>query len=915
MFTARSFYSVFLLIALFLFPGIFSTKAFSYFHASRIPEKSKTNRVDYLTITDQMKIHEKYNQNHLARKNEVSVKWISRHPIVLDACFRYTNELSTLPPSRPQVSITGSTVNDHLTPSLSSVKFDKHKHHYYFSARLNLNKNGQIKLSNINTGQWALDSDCSGIHTNDDRRLSSETLVVLSSAAPSEPAQDETKWPAPFPITSADQSQTDDGSYSTGGGYYDDSDNDFKKRPGDGFRSLPFFEYASKLGINLVPVANSHGNTLKLRQQYTLQMNVVLTLFQNGNAREVIISPELWNKIKLFGRYLDPQLVLHLTNNPFDPEQAYQDYLKELSKQSFPYPEGYIHWLLATLPDLIPVKTTILPVNTPTPVSHPGGETEKGNNNEGFTVSGGEGARGGHNIFGQWSSGSSERNNNGGDGGDDGNEKSLICQGCSKPITRLTRGQPLCSECYVKSRQRAASQQKPLPNIKTQKVRSSAEVVVTTTPREVQAYQWLLSLPENEIDRTLLTLNDYRAEKLYQELCYQLRSKPDLLYELAKTMAEVATGSASMKDLLITVGVLAEKNGLDQHKVVSELLLTIIRYSSDLLKSDEAGTVNAARLQRLKGKLLSFSFGNRDFDNAELHPISDDGINTMRTKVYKMFTQLTHSMGAEQIPVTADFLEHLNELFGQLFGRFSFGVPIEGEEGEEGEEEMELWGVFEEHRFMGRPDGPDLSEPRTINLSDLHIYLQDDPLYFRHESILYMAGVVLGYELGMLEIDVLPDNLQTTLLTFLSQAQKYLLGYLDANKDYGENIADNMLSVFGFNIEHFREADIRGRFDLQPIVQQIRTPLTRWSYVEDRDLIHEISNDLSRGNVETLMFLLGYPGRIRDEIENARSPQEKFFRYWLEQNNSTYGMLINILQEIPRRDLVRKITDKYPQMK
>ena len=443
MFTARSFNPVFLLIGLFLFPVFFSTKVLSYFYSDNIPAKVTTSRVNFLTLTDQMKMYETYDQDHTFRKNEVSVRWISKNPIVLNACFRHASGLSAIPPSRPSVSVAGSTVNDHLKPSLSSVTPDNHKHHYYFSVRLNLKKTGHITLLGIDPGRWVLDSGCSSILTDDGRRISSKALVSLSSAAPPDDKQDESGMSAPFQATPVDQSQSGEGGYSSGGGQ-DDSDDDFKKKPGGSFRPFAFFEYTSKLGVNFLPMATTHGNTLRLRHKYAFQVNVVLTVFRDGNVHEVIIPPDLWVKIRSFGRYLDPQLVSRLAHNPFDPEQAYRDYLRESSEQPFPYSENYVRWLLEKQPDLIPVKVSIFPGNAPAPVGHPNGGATKGSNNGDFTASGKQSQPGGVSMYEALpSTGPS------GGGGDDGDEGGDEDENKNKN-DEVSRVQSECPRCKKK---------------------------------------------------------------------------------------------------------------------------------------------------------------------------------------------------------------------------------------------------------------------------------------------------------------------------------------------------------------------------------------------------------------------------------------------------------------------------------
>ena len=905
MFTARSFNSVFLLIGLFLFPVFFSTKALSYFYSDNIPAKITTSRVNSLTLTDQMKIYETYNQDHTVRKNEVSVRWVSKNPIVLNACFRHPFGLYNIPPSRPPVSVVGSTVNDHLNPTLSSVTSDNHEHYYYFSVRLNLKETGHITLSGIDTSQWVLDSDCSGILTDDDRRISSRALVSLYSAAPPDDEQDESGWSAPFQATPVDQSQSGERGYSSGGGQ-DDSDDDFKKKPGGSFRPFAFFEYTSKLGVNLLPMATTHGNTLRLRHKYAFRVNVVLTVFQNGNAREVIIPPDLWIKIRSFGRYLDPQLALRLAQNPFDPEQAYLDYLRESSEQSFPYTEDYRHWLLEKLPDLIPVKVSIFPESAPIPVGHPNGGTTKGSNYGGFTASNKPSQSGGYNEYGQWST---RPSGGGGNDGDGGNEKQLTCNTCGKELRKLIRGHyHLCGRCYGNALHSPVLQEDALPNIETQRPGHTPQLVFTSTPQEIRLYRWLQFLPEEEIAGTLLTLGDYRQEILYQELCLHLSSKPELTDRLAKKMAEVAAGSANMKDLLITVGELVSQNSLDRNKVVSKLLLTIARYPSRLLKS-QPGISSEDRVQQLRDQLALHSYDQKAVDSAALHPVSEGNKDKMRTNVYSLFQELTKSMGTVQIPVTERFLQHLNSVFEQLFENFFFGMPIS-----ESSNEMDMWGVSQEQKFMGGTNGQDLSIPRTINLLDLPTYLKNNNVSEQHGSNLYLAGVVLGYGLNMLNQKELPDNLQTVLLTFLSEVQKNLRDVLDENAESGRLFTHYMLSVFGFNVKHFLNTDILKRFDLQPLAQQASAAPTCDSRIEDRVLIHKIQEELCLNDINQMIFLMSFSQRVGGLINKSDSPQLEFFKHWSERSDYTYRNLMNILEMISRIDLITMITRKYPWM-
>ncbi|WP_422452262.1 hypothetical protein [Endozoicomonas sp. ALC066] len=592
------------------------------------------------------------------------------------------------------------------------------QHEYSARWRLPAGNQSLVLAIEDNDNGWVIEPECSGIFsesaafksssgssTFDSKKASFVDIFYLNKQAvkhgPDIP-EGSSRFSGPFAIPGAyDTADNSEPYISSGGGSFgggDNLDDLFKKKPGNGMAPLYSFEVTSEpfSRMILMPVPGAVGQTAK---KQIWDNRIVLKIKQGWNEQAIIISQELWNKIRGANLERSSGLFLALSRNPDNPEAAFYHYLSSHPAQPL-QAEDYRRYAQQEF-ILSPKQlrsVTVFPGTVPTGIGHSGGtgtsqaENQKGDvnrtppTNTQFQSGDGhqdQGSRGG--------SGS------GGDDGSDGSPDSGLCQNCNKPVLAFDK----CKECL--DRESSVLEQDPieelLPAIRQYEGKpvSGASVVELVSTGEllpaisqnrevpvsgtkdadtsaIQVFEWFKMLESNESQREdCFRINDYyKFPELYRLLTQSFMSDKNTLRKFHSKWVKFLNGSLSLYHLISDVGELAKSQGIEDYVEVAKIVKALAVYRDDF--ENEIG------LKQFRNELLNYLTRNDFFASDDPGKVFYPGLGRQEkaeliNNIYQIFEKTSRPLQSERFPSRFTTISMLNKFARDVYAKYGFGLP------------------------------------------------------------------------------------------------------------------------------------------------------------------------------------------------------------------------------------------------
>ncbi|WP_448217207.1 hypothetical protein [Endozoicomonas sp. 2B-B] len=592
------------------------------------------------------------------------------------------------------------------------------QHEYSARWRLPAGNQSLVLAIEDNDNGWVIEPECSGIFsesaafksssgssTFDSKKASFVDIFYLNKQAvkhgPDIP-EGSSRFSGPFAIPGASDTADNSEPYiSSGGGSFgggDNLDDLFKKKPGNGMAPLYSFEVTSEpfSRMILMPVPGAVGQTAK---KQIWDNRIVLKIKQGWNGQAIIISQELWNKIRGANLERSSGLFLALSRNPDNPEAAFYHYLSSHPAQPL-QAEDYRRYAQQEF-ILSPKQlrsVTVFPGTVPTGIGHSGGtgtsqaENQKGDvnrtppTNTQFQSGDGrqdQGSRGG--------SGS------GGDDGSDGSPDSGLCQNCNKPALAFDK----CKECL--DRESSVLEQDPteelLPAIRQYegKPESGASIVELESTEEllpaisqnreipvsgtkdadtsaIQVFEWFKMLESNESQREdCFRINDYyKFPELYRLLTQSFMSDKNTLRKFHSKWVKFLNGSLSLYHLISDVGELAKSQGIEDYVEVAKIVKALAVYRDDF--ENEIG------LKKFRNELLNYLTRNDFFASDDPGKVFYPGLGRQEkaeliNNIYQIFEKTSRPLQSERFPSRFTTISMLNKFARDVYAKYGFGLP------------------------------------------------------------------------------------------------------------------------------------------------------------------------------------------------------------------------------------------------
>lgn len=634
-------------------------------------------------------------------KNQLYVSLDSKAGDIFHFCFRTPPSLSTEHFPSPPVITKASTEQGmpdiqagkmrlvELTPDSSGWQ-----HEYLARWRLPAGKSSLVLSVQDNTNQWSIQPDCSGIfseHTVLTSPSSDNTPVSNSSGSkkrsfvdiffrtPQAPENefnnldDTSHSNTPFAIPGtpdvADNSEPYANSGGGGFGGGDDLDDLFKKRPGGGIAPLFSFELMSKLvsSVVLVRLPDANGQLVKKRVWDT---RIVLKIKRGWNEQNVLISQQLWDKIRGANLERNSGLFLALLRSPNNPEAAFDHYLSNNPQQTEDY-RGYAEQEFILSPKQLR-SVSVFPGSCPEGIGCPTGtETiEKGvsrvnlNAPPSYSQSQADYLHQKRHAHGG--------RGNGEDDGSGGAPNTRICQNCQK--NRPVFYDNMCFDCanagMVAFEQNLSG---PPPIVRNKEIPVAVAKVVDTSA--IKILRWLVDLVYEGRELNLFHHSIfYHKYELYNLLTESFLSHKETLERFHKYWVKFSRGQLSAGSLILQVGALANNHGIDKHTEVARIVKTLARHRDIFETKDH---LDKLKENRLENELT----GNNLVTHNELYNLVYSRVDNQKIKelidfIYQIFKQTSDLLTEKTVPSTKDTFTHLGTLSRELNRDYGFGFPV-----------------------------------------------------------------------------------------------------------------------------------------------------------------------------------------------------------------------------------------------
>ncbi|WP_252178169.1 hypothetical protein [Endozoicomonas sp. 4G] len=645
-------------------------------------------------------------------KNQLYIDLDSKSGDTFHFCFRTANALSTKHyPSPPMIirTSTGQSLPDIQAGEVRQTELTADPGHWQYEHlakwRLPTGKASLVLSVQDNDNEWSIEPECSGIvsestglpsSSDGDKKRSSVDIVFPTPEASESRLSnsgDTSRSNAPFAMPASPNIADNSESYTSSGGSFgdsDDLDDPFKRRPGGGMAPLYSFEVMSKLvsRIILVPALGANEGTVKKKQVWDTQ--IVLKIKRGWNEQTILISQQLWDKIRRANLERNAGLFLAMSRSPDNLEAAFEHYLNSNPEPTEDY-RGYTKQAFILSPKQL-LSVSVFPGSCPTGVSCPKGEgTEK--NTKSVSGPGSSEppsyAKSQAAYYQATYSGSGNGNGNG-NGGDDGfgwTPNSGVCQKC-KQIKSIYRND-MCFECVnngtVVFEQ---SLNDPPPVVTTEKI--PVPLVDTSA---IRLSQWLNDLVRKGEDTIFFhNVLHYKSHELYKVFTETLFFHKEALNTFHKYWVKLFRNELSTGELILQVGELASHHDVDKHTEIARIVKTLASHWIDILTESSLFTIKENKLADiLKERNLVTS---NELYNLECPVIDEQTKKELMNFIYHIFQQTSNLLTHEIVPSTRDTLFRLNELSRELNKDYIFGCPVY----EDGQIDILRWG-FARHTF------------------------------------------------------------------------------------------------------------------------------------------------------------------------------------------------------------------------
>ncbi|WP_252179084.1 death domain-containing protein [Endozoicomonas sp. 4G] len=695
---------------------------------------------------------------------------------------------------------------------------DSGRWQYQYSARWRLPTGHQSLLLTVedNNNGWVIEPQCSGIvsestaspsslsrNTSDNKNRSSVDIFFRNTQAENNP-DDNGRFSGPLGIPDAPVAADNSEPFPSygGGGFGGSDDLDFKKRPGGGRAPLYAFEWMSELfsRIILVPVPGTDGQTV---QKQIWDTRIVLNIKQGWNEQSIIISQELWNKIRAARLERSTGLFLALSGNPDNPEAVFDHYLSNNPPQPLQTEDyqGYEQQVLILNPKQLR-SVSVFPGHCPTGVGCSGGtsEVEKQMANlkpPSYTESQAQ-------KYGrQYSGGYGGGKKSGEDDGSGGAPKKGVCQSCKNPYKTIYAFN-MCQECLDLQSEMIEQEptREPPPEIKR------GEAIPISVAKEVDTSavticQWFKHLREQAGNYFYLS-EYYKLPQLYKLLTHSFLLDRDTLSKFHLKWLEFLRGNVGLYQLISVVGELAKSQDVKKHVEVARIIKALAFYRSEFENEDAHELFGNGLKDYLTSKNI---LPPNDSDQALYSGLDPRQKDELINFIYQIFKQTGDVLKEEMVPSQYKTMVMFNSLAREAFDKFRFGFPVINNE----QLEVVAWGfaVNPNYSFVSLFNKAKLRDgPNRRTLQDLALTITGNPFETEKIRAMFTALAVIRSMFGERSKAIFPnqDALSQILVyeqpeflrTFTITATRQLVEILRvSDPEQKDEFIRNMFLIFG----------------------------------------------------------------------------------------------------------------------
>ena len=870
-------------------------------------------------------------------KNQIYTRWGGCKNDSLRICFRKAGKVFEGGYSYPP-TISGSTVEGvALDVQMGEVTPDGGGWQSVASVYLTGKGTSRLTITGAGDDGWriaadcsSLDSDYSSVANRSDKPsvdLIAPTELVLEKSNNAE-GNDLPHSRRLLPDISKTTQQNnlpsdhDDLLTGSGGGSYDDHDDSFKRRPGgNGRPPLLSFEVMSRMLEIAVNVPGTDGQPRDVKK-LILRPQIILVVWRGWERQEIPVTSQMWGSIKLAGLDRDPSLFLALAES--DPDKLKETLENYLNKHSILADVRNYHNENFNLDPKAGnarlLSVSVFPGSCPSGVGCSGGEKDVDTAMNELSLNAPSGYT--YNNYGQLIKNSG---NKGGGGGGSGNPEINSCKLCGNAQVKFNG---LCASC-LRDKQKAAKK-KASTHSSLSTAMEDKEIEVSTPEhtdlRAISVNEWIKNLSYKNQSSFFHKSTDYKKPELYQLLSDSLRSKEDLLQKFQVKWQEFLRGQMSIVTLILSVGRLATKNGMDSAKEVYRIVSTLAVYREEFetansLKNNKQNHLRIELTRRLESD-------NHSLEDVEYSSISKPSKTELVAYIYAKFRDAKALLMDDFMPSEYEVIEALDKMAFEIFLLYDFGLPP-GEPDNQGE--TIPWGMEPYAFISGDNDRSIRSVGRTAPLqgvvSAIAGYNSGSPTKKQNVATMLTALAVLEPIVAQQAKDSLAGlqkSQRDQLSEFGQAAVKSLVTVLNQNPEQKAKFIDYMLMFFGQVPEGFIPAPASqtvGAVGGYPSAAvQVNQPTmmlgTRFESAGDRIVSEEdianIAEDLSI-NWKSVGRRLGVKNNKIDEIdlENRRTSDKahNVLVTWKQQKgySATISMLQEALKKSGRTDLVEKL--------
>ncbi|WP_422137167.1 hypothetical protein [Endozoicomonas sp. ALC020] len=766
-------------------------------------------------------------------------------------CFRTPPVLSTGNYPTPPVikkPVTGQGMPDIQNGSVIRVASTpdsvRWQHEYSVRWRLPAGHQSLVLTIEDNENGWVIEPQCSG--------LFSESAALPSSSGINTSANKKTSFvdifyrnkqavkngPGHSDVSSrfsgipgaadtADNSKPYTSSGGGGVGGNDDLDDLFKKRPGSGMGPLYSFEWTSEHVSRMTLIPGTDGQTVKKQIWDT---RIVLKIKQGWNEQAIIISQELWDKIRGANLERSSGLFLALSRNPDNPEAVFDHYQNSNLSQPLQTADyrRYAQQEFIFSPKQL-LSVSVFPGYVPTGIGHSGGTTQAGKQ----TANVGPPSYAQYQReYGRQNRGSRSGSESDGDDGSGGSSDNGLCLICNKPVLAFDK----CKECLdresseleqepTKEQLPATGQDKEVPgsgNIFAEQ-ESTEELSAATgqdseepvsgteeaDPSAIHVFEWFKTLDSDGRQRDdCFRINDnYKLPELYRLLTQSFVSDKNALSKFHSKWVKFLNGSMCLYHLVSEVGELAKSQGIEDYVEVTRIVKALAIHrdvfenetswkqfrnelldyltTNNLLASDDPGKVFYSGLdQREKSELINF--------------------------IFEIFSEASLWLNDEKVPSRFVTIAMLNKLARDVYAKYGFGLP-DTDMDYENLSGIIMWGCasFGRYSFITRYNRKYLGRhaSETLHFTGLRVTSDENDDFIDVEAM-YTAMVLIRSMHGQRLRDMFPEHVsfaegvpseQLELLeNFSIKANEQLVKLLEAAEpEKKDKFIHSMFLIFG----------------------------------------------------------------------------------------------------------------------